>query len=135
MVGDCRLLAVVSNTIQYMNSVDSWKSHVPFLRCSNFLFKTILWISEVVTSWWVLAHEVKYIFENVFSIVNDLVMELGQLIDVIVGNVFRKYYGWFGGVGTKSIPVLVFQATAINQKITMMGSRFLTLLKVLGNKT
>ena len=62
-------------------------------------------------------------------------MELGQLIDVIVGNVFRKYYGSFGGVGTKSIPVLVFQATAINQKITMMGSRFLTLLKVVGNKT
>ena len=48
-------------------------------------------------------------------------MRLGQLIDKAILKSFRKYFAWFGGLGTKSRFFLIYQPTALNQKPTMMS--------------
>ena len=46
-------------------------------------------------------------------------MELGQLIDIVMGNIFQKDLAQFGELGPKSISFFVYQSTAINQKLTL----------------
>ena len=43
-------------------------------------------------------------------------MNLGQLIDLAIDNIFGKYIEWFWGMGSKSRLSLVEQRTEINQK-------------------
>ena len=56
-----------------------------------------------------------------FSIVNNLIMELGQIINMLMANVFRKCFTRFEGLGPKSRPFLVYQTTSINQNQIMMS--------------
>ena len=37
------------------------------------------------------------------QIVNHLVMKLGQIIDIVMGNISRLYCLWFGGLGSWSL--------------------------------
>ena len=62
-----------------------------------------------MTLWRVLAY--KYIFEYIFS-----VTKLAQVIDTVMSDVFQKDFAWFGGLGPKSKPFLIYQPTTINQK-------------------
>ena len=78
---------------------------------------------------WILAYEVDYIFEFIFWVVNYLVKRLSQLTDMVMGNVFRKYFLGFEELAPKPRPFLIYQPTAINQK-QIMKKFFLTLLKV-----
>ena len=58
-------------------------------------------------------------------------MKLGKLVtDIVMDNVFRKYFASFGGLGSKSGPFLVYQPTTINQKPFMICFWFFILLKV-----
>ena len=36
---------------------------------------------------------------NIFRILNCLVMKHGKRIDIVIDNIFRKYFTWFGGLG------------------------------------
>ena len=105
-------IADASFKAQSKNVFVSCKSHVPFLRYSRFY--TISSTSKVVTSWCVLAHEVEYIFEFIFWIVNHLIMKLGKLPHM--GNIFKKYFAWFVGLGPKSRPLIIYQPTTIYRK-------------------
>lgn len=48
-------------------------------------------------------------------------MKLDQLIDLVLGCVFRKYFALFGGLGFKRRRFLVYPPTVINQKPVMMS--------------
>ena len=54
-----------------------------------FLFLTIPWFTESVTSRWVLVHETSYIFEYIFWTTTHGVTKCGQLIDLSKGNNFQ----------------------------------------------
>ena len=67
------------------------------------IFKTNASSSKVAKSWWVLAHEVKYISECLFWIMHHLFLKLGQLMDVVKSTIksfeiFMKSFEWFGGL-------------------------------------
>ena len=67
------------------------------------IFQTIPSISKVVTSWWLFAHEVENYFENISWIVNRLlVLKLSELIDIVMDNVIKECFAWFGGPDPKS---------------------------------
>ena len=91
-----------------------------------FIFWNIQPTFKILTSWWVLTHELKYIFEYIFAITNQLVMKIGQLVDLVMGNIFRKYFAWFGELGSKSRPFLIYH----NQKPINMSLRFLNFLQL-----
>ena len=57
-------------------------------------------------------------------------MKLGQLIDIVMGNIFLKGFAQFGEVGPKSKSFFVCQSTVINQKLTLKNLYYFTLLKV-----
>ena len=89
-----------------------------FREIHFLIFQTILSTSKVVTSGWLLAYEVEYIFKYIFWTVNHLVMKIGQLKDIVTGNNFRTHIKWFGGLTLKSMPSLIYQPTAKNSKTT-----------------
>ena len=78
----------------------SFRGKVMFrsLDIQILIFVTILSISKTVTSWWVMALFVECISECIYWIENHLVMKLVQLVDIAMGNIFRKYFGWFVGL-------------------------------------
>ena len=50
-------------------------------------------------------------FFYIFWIVSYLVMKLAELIDVVTGSIFKKYFAWFGGLGVTSGRFLIYQPT------------------------
>lgn len=63
-------------------------------RYSMFMFWTILPIFEDC-----------YVTMSISAgrrVVNHLVMKLGQLIDLVMDNICRKCFAWFGGLGLKT---------------------------------
>ena len=50
-------------------------------------------------------------------------------IGIVMGNVFRKYFAWFEGLGCISRPFLIFPPTRINKKPIIISFRFFTLFK------
>ena len=91
---------------QFKNYLTSWKSHVSFLRYSVFhIFNH--WINfescdaMINISTWGRA------LEYIFWIVDHFNIQLGQLIDIVIGNIFRKHSVWFGKQGPKSKPFLI----------------------------
>ena len=106
-----------------------------FYRYPFFMFQTIPSISKIVASGWVLAMKVEYVFEYVFWIrATYLVMKLDHLIDIVIGNIFRKYFAWLEILGSKRFSFFFYQPTAINRKLVMMILCFLTLLKIRANE-
>ena len=80
---------------QFKNYLTSWKSHVSFLRYSVFhIFNH--WINfescdaMIIISTWGRA------LEYIFWIVDHFSIQLDQLIDMVIGNIFRKHSVWFG---------------------------------------
>ena len=59
-------------------------------------------------------------------------MKLGQLPQM--GNIFEKYFAWFGGLGPKSSTLLIYQPTAIYPKPISKSLWPFTILEVC-NKT
>ena len=57
-------------------------------------------------------------------------MEVGLLIDIVVGNIFRKNVSLIGGLGPKSRHFLIYQPIAINLEPIMMTLWFFMLLKM-----
>ena len=73
-----------------------------FYRYPFFIFQTIPSISKIVASGWVLAMKIEYVFEYVFWIrTTCLVMKLDHLIDIVIDNIFRKYFAWLEILGSK----------------------------------
>ena len=71
-------------------------------------------------------------FENIFWILNHLVMTFGQqidsvIIDIVMGNSFLKIFYLIWRSRSTSKPFLIYQTTAINQKLIMMISKFFTI--------
>ena len=90
------------------------------------IFETILSPSQTVTSWWVLALEVRYfLYYYIFWI-----LKISQLIDIVMGNIFGKCFAWSWGIGHGSRSFIIDQPTRINQKLIIMSLKFLTLSKV-----
>ena len=42
-------------------------------------------------------------------------MKLGELIDIVMDNICRRYFAQFRGLGTKFRPFVIYQPTAISQ--------------------
>ena len=76
--------------------------------------------------------KVAYFFSRSCSleIVNYLVIQLGQLIDIVMGNIFGKYIEWFCGMEAKFRLFLVWERTAANQKQTWTSLRVFSPFKV-----
>ena len=55
----------------------------------GFVFLTILWFTESVSSRWVLVYEGRYIFEYISWTTTLEVTKLGELIDISKGNNFQ----------------------------------------------
>ena len=60
-------------------------------------------------------HEVQHIDEYIFWIMYHLVTILDQLIDTVMENTFKKYFAWFGGLGTKFRDFSIYQPTTMYQ--------------------
>lgn len=43
-------------------------------------------------------------------------MKLGELIDIVMDNICRRFFARFRGLGTKFRSFMIYQPTAINQK-------------------
>ena len=72
----------------------------------------------------------RIVFNTIMSwIINHWVMKLGQLMDIVNGNIFKKYFAWFNWLGSKSRGFLIYHPTAITQKSAMMSFWFLNNLK------
>ena len=56
-------------------------------------------------------------------------MNIGQLIDIVKVNIFRKYFALFEGLGSRSKCFLNCQPTTNNKEPITMSLRFLSLLK------
>ena len=113
----------VSVEVQFQNISISWKGHALFWRYS--IFHTSHYITnfqscDATMSISTLGRVHLWIH---FLIVNHFVMKLGQSIDLVMGNTFRKYFAWFGGSGTKSIHSSIYQPTPINQKLISKTNR------------
>ena len=55
-----------------------------------------------------------FLCSDVFWIVNYLIIKRGELINIAMRNVFRKYFAWFRGLGPKSGSFFICQPTEIN---------------------
>ena len=91
----------------------SWKNRVLLLRFSNFhilIHSFKLPTCDIMVS-------ISTFFEYIFWFVSHLVMKLSQLTDIITGNIFRKSFAWYGGLGPgpRFRPSLIYQPTAVNQ--------------------
>ena len=53
--------------------------------------------------------------QYIFCIRNRSVIKLGWLVYVVMGNIFRKYFGWLGGLGPSSRPFSICQLKAASQ--------------------
>ena len=82
---------------------------------------------QIVISWWVLARVYFWIY---FLNLKSFSQGLGQLVDIVMGNILKKNFTWFGGLSPKCGSFLSYQPNAINQKPTMMRLWLFTLLKV-----
>lgn len=56
---------------------------------------------------------------------NHLNMKFGQLVDIAVGNVFRKHSAWFGGLGLNSNALFNFSDYRNKSKINYDKHDFL----------
>lgn len=81
-----------------------------------FIFLTIASTWKVLTSKWVLVYKAEPIFDFVFVMLNLLAMKLGELIDIVMDNICRRFFARFRGLGTKFRSFMIYQPTAINQK-------------------
>ena len=52
-------------------------------------------------------------FWTIFWIVYHLVMKLSQQKNKVVASIFRKNFSWFGGLSSKSRPILIYQPLAM----------------------
>ena len=66
-----------------------------------------------------ITREVEYIFGNISWILNHLVMELGQLTDIDIGNIFSEKFAWLGGMGPKSRPFLNIHGCSNHSNLEM----------------
>lgn len=66
-----------------------------------FIFPIISSVSKVAASWWVFKYEIEYIFEYMFCMTKCLDLKLGELIDIVMVNIFSKTFVWFKGLGPK----------------------------------
>ena len=57
-------------------------------------------------------------------------MIFGQLLDIVTGNVVKKYFAWFRILRSKSRSSLLYQHTIITQKPIKVTLRFFTILKM-----
>ena len=48
---------------------------------------------------------------------NHLITKLGKLTDIVIDNIFQKYFVRCGGLGPKSDPSLIDQPTTFNQAL------------------
>ena len=87
------------------------KSHVPFMKYSIFYVLNHCINIESCDVIMRISHNVEYIFEYIFWIVNHWIMKLGQLIVIVTGNNFITCFAWFGKLGPKSRLSLVYQPT------------------------
>ena len=67
-----------------------------------FVFLTIPWRTNSVTSWWILVHEAGCIFDYILWTTTHQVTKLGQLIDINKENNFPEFFEQFGGLGQSS---------------------------------
>ena len=56
--------------------------------------------------------------------VNYLIIKYGQLINTVLGNIFRRNFVWFWGLGPQSRSFIKSQPNAVNQKPFMMNLWF-----------
>ena len=68
---------------QFKSIYITWKTKIPF-----FLTYLTFCILNHSTN---LGHDGEYIFEYIFSMVNHLVMKLGQLLDIDMGDIFKNF--------------------------------------------
>ena len=73
----------------------------------DFVFLTIPWFTKSVTSWWVLVHEARCIFEYIFWTTTHEVTRLGQLIVISKENNFQQSFEQVGGLGKDSRSFLI----------------------------
>ena len=87
--------------------------HGKLMLCSRDIqcFVSLIIPSTVkfLTPWRVFAHERGYILQLIFCIVNHKLMKLGQLVDIAMGNIFRKWFEWLFGLGPYSRPFSIYQ--------------------------
>ena len=80
-----------------------------------FVFLTIPWFNKSVTSWWVLVHETRSVFDYIFWTTTHYAIKLGQLIDVSKGNNFQESFEQFGELGLGSRFFSIEQPVQITQ--------------------
>ena len=103
--------------------------HVPFLRYSIFYILSHFINFESCDAIIVLAQEVEYSFEHIFCIL--FCHETWSRNKIwAMGNVMSNVFCFFGGLGSKYRPVLIYQPTTINQNPVMMSLCFIPLLKL-----
>ena len=95
----------------------SWKSHAPLFDITpSITFKKCDVILSISTQDRFFLHNILDIFQHIFWTVNRLVKKLGKLTDVVMGNVFPKYFSCFGGPVPKSGPFLIYYPTTVKPK-------------------
>ena len=57
-------------------------------------------------------------------------VKLGQPIEIVMRQILRNNFAWFGGRSSKPKSFLIYQSSPINQKPVMMSSWYFTLLNV-----
>ena len=80
-----------------------------------FVFLTTPWFNKSVTSWWVLAHETRCIFDYIFWTTTHQVIKLRQSKDISKGNNFLESLKQFGGLELDSRVSLIKQPVQITQ--------------------
>ena len=80
-----------------------------------FVFLTIPWFTEYVTSRWILVHEIGLIFEFIFWTTTHKFTKLDQLVDISKGNNFQWSFEQFEGLGLGSRSFLIWQPAQITQ--------------------
>ena len=95
--GYLRCKTISSQNVPSEAQIKNFQRKIMF--CSQdikvFVFLTIPWYKESVTSRWVLAHETRYIFKYVFWTTTHEVTKRSQLIDISKGNNFLETFEHF----------------------------------------
>ena len=74
-----------------------WANYI-IMKCQrSFSGSLITPLTSKYVMWWVLAHEL-----GTFLIVNLLLMKVWQLLVIFMGNILRKYFKQFKGLGPNS---------------------------------
>lgn len=87
----------------HVKSKLSWKGHFPFLWFVIFYWLHFQPWSQFWKLWRNEEYEVEYGFEYIFWMADHFVIKLVQLLNIVMGNILRKYFVWFGGLGPKSL--------------------------------